>query len=216
VPAAGRIGLFIALIAAAFVLLAVLTVPIGPAIPGPTTGAGTAPNPAPPTTTTVPSVSGTTPPSPIATPSPVIGLDEGDLAPDFTLPSLAGGPVSLSDYRGKVVWINFWAPWCPACITEMPRLEDFWVQWRAAGLVILGVGVKDTPERMREFVRIVGVDYPIVVDEDGSVAARYHAFALPVHYWIDREGIVGAWAFGELPPDALLDALRKVLPEAGN
>jgi peroxiredoxin len=149
------------------------------------------------------------PPSP--TPVPQTGIDVGQLAPDFDLRSPEGETIRLSDFRGRPVWINFWAPWCPACRTEMPRLEGFYLEHRDDDLVILGVGVRDSPESMRAYAGEVGVTYPIVVDGDGAVANVYRALALPVHYWIDRDGIVRDWAFGELPPDLLAASLQSIL-----
>ena len=93
----------------------------------------------------------------------------------------------------------------------MPRLEGFYVGHKGDGLVILGVGVRDSPESMRTYAGEVGVTYPIVVDGDGAVADGYQALALPVHYWIDRDGIVRDWAFGELPPDLLATSLETIL-----
>lgn len=95
----------------------------------------------------------------------------------------------------------------------MPRLEGFNLDHADDGLVILGIGVRDSPESMRAYAREVGVSYPIVVDDDGIVADEYQALALPVHYWIDRDGIVRDWAFGELPPDLLASSLETILPQ---
>ena len=93
----------------------------------------------------------------------------------------------------------------------MPRLEGFYLQHQRNGLVILGIGVQDSPESMRTYANEVGVSYPIVVDGDGTVANRFKAFALPVHYWIDAAGIVRDWAFGELPADLLAQSLESIL-----
>lgn len=154
-----------------------------------------------PTATTSPTGSGTT-----------IGIDIGELAPDFALWSLDGRTIHLSDFRGHPVWINFWASWCPPCRDEMPRLQGVFLRHEADGLVILGVAVKDAPADARAFVKEVGVTYPIVLDEPGQVADRYGAVALPVQYWLDRDGIVRGWAFGELPLDQYDPALAKILP----
>lgn len=93
----------------------------------------------------------------------------------------------------------------------MPRLEGFWLDRKADGLVILGVGVRDSPETFRAYAEEVGVTYPLVMDVEGTVAERYQALALPVHYWIDRDGIVRDWAFGELPPDLLAASLERIM-----
>lgn len=144
---------------------------------------------------------------------PETGIEVGQLAPEIELRTPEGEAVRLSGFRGSPVWINFWAPWCPACRTEMPRLEGLYLERKGDGLVILGVGVRDSPESMRTYAGEVGVTYPIVVDGDGAVADAYQALALPVHYWIDRNGIVRDWAFGELPPDLLASSLETILPQ---
>ena len=140
------------------------------------------------------------------------GVEIGQIAPDFALSSLDGKTVRLSDFRGHPVWINFWASWCPPCRDEMPRLEGVYVTHAKDGLVILGVAVRDSPADAGAFAKEVGVTYPIVLDAPGKVGDQYHAVALPVQYWLDRDGIVRDWAFGELPPDQYDPALAKILP----
>ncbi|MDQ6793579.1 MAG: TlpA family protein disulfide reductase [Chloroflexota bacterium] len=140
------------------------------------------------------------------------GVQVGQIAPDFALPSLDGKTVHLSDFGGHPVWINFWASWCPPCRDEMPRLEGVYVTHAKDGLVILGVAVRDSPADAGAFAKEVGVTYPIVLDVPGKVGDQYHAVALPVQYWLDRDGIVRDWAFGELPLDQYDTALAKILP----
>lgn len=185
--------------------------PIGSVLPpGSLVASGTsAPRPTPRTTASATGRATAPPPTP--TPVPETGIDVGQLAPDFELRTPEGEQVRLSDFRGRPVWVNFWAPWCPACRTEMPRLEGFYVEHEADELVILGVGVRDSPESMQAYAGEVGVTYPVVVDGDGAVADEYQALALPVHYWVDREGVVRDWAFGELPPDLLASSLASIL-----
>lgn len=142
----------------------------------------------------------------------VTGVEIGQIAPDFALQSLEARPVRLSDFRGHPVWINFWASWCPPCRDEMPRLEGVYVSHAKDGLVILGAAVRDSPADAAAFVKEVGVTYPIVVDVPGKVGNEYHAVALPVQYWLDRDGIVRDWSSGELPLDQYDPALAKILP----
>lgn len=146
-----------------------------------------------------------------ATPAPSVGIDVGNLAPDFALEALDGRTVRLSNFRGQPVWINFWAPWCIACRTEMPRIEGKYQEHRSDGLVVLGVGIQESREAIAAFADEVGATYPIVVDGDGRVAAQYSALALPVSYWIDRGGIVREWVFGELSPDLMAASLERIL-----
>jgi peroxiredoxin len=176
--------------------------------PTPTTG----PTPLTPTPSTSPAApAATANVTPTATALPSVGTEVGNLAPDFSLAAPDGRTVRLSDFRGQPVWINFWAPWCPACRTEMPRIEGMYQEHQADGLVVLGVAVQDSREAVVAFADEVGATYPIVIDADGPVAAEYGALALPVHYWIDPHGIVRDWAFGELPPDLLAASLGRIL-----
>jgi peroxiredoxin len=215
-----RIALALAAIAAGIVLAVLIATDLGIS-GGPTAAPSATPRPtavasmAEPSATrgaTMPSTPAASPSTPSPTPSLEVGVDVGQLAPDFELLTPEGEPMRLSHLRGRPVWLNFWAPWCPACRTEMPRLERFYLHREEEdGLVILGVGVQDTPEAMRAYADEVGVTYPIVVDGDSVVANQYRALALPVHYWIDRDGVVSDWAFGELPPEELARMLEKIL-----
>lgn len=211
-------GAAVGIAVGALLVVAAVALPLGERQPPARSTALTPTNDAAKSPSVAPSVLASEPPSPRApspspspTPFPETGIDVGQLAPDFLLRTPEGEAVRLSDFRGRPVWINFWAPWCPACRTEMPRLQGFYVKHKGDGLVILGVGVRDSPESMRAYVGEVGVTYPIVVDGDGAVTDAYQALALPVHYWIDRDGIVREWAFGELPPDLLATSLETIL-----
>ena len=135
--------------------------------------------------------------SPTSTSSPTdsgaaVGIDTDQLAPDFALRSLDGK-------TAHPVWINFWASWCPLCRGEMPRLEGVLLGHEADGLVVLAIALKDAPPDARAFVKQVGVTRPIVLGEPGKVADRHGAVAVAVLYWVDRDGTVRGWAFGELP-----------------
>ena len=214
-------GVVVGALVGVLIVAALVTLPLGtvgpPAVtasPSPSAQAaasGSAVSRAPATSATRPAVDA---PSLAPTPVPETGIDVGQLAPEFELRTPEGETIRLSDLRGKPVWVNFWAPWCPACRTEMPRLEGFNLEHADNGLVILGVGVRDSPESMRAYAGEVGVTYPIVVDGIGAVANGYRALALPVHYWVDHDGIVRDWAFGELPPDLLAASLETILPQS--
>jgi peroxiredoxin len=202
-----------ALTALVVVAAVALLLPLGSedaatAWPTPTNGF-TTPTPTPPASRATAAATATA--TPTATALPRVGTEVGNRAPDFSLVAPDGRTVRLSDFRGQPVWINFWAPWCPACRTEMPRIEGMYQEHRADGLVVLGVAVQDSREAVVAFADEVGATYPIVIDADGRVAAEYGALALPVHYWIDRDGIVRDWAFGELPPDLLTASLGRIL-----
>ena len=117
---------------------------------------------------------------------------EGFLAPDFTLDTLDGKKVTLSELRGKIVIINLWATWCPPCRAEMPALENAYEQYKDSGVIILGLNVtnQDSERDIPPFVKEFGLTFPILLDRDGSVSALYQLRGLPTTYFVNREGII--------------------------
>lgn len=117
---------------------------------------------------------------------------EGFLAPDFTLDLLTGDQVALSELRGKVVVVNFWATWCLPCRVETPALEKAYEQYKDSGLVILGVNLtnQDSISEVEAFVQEFALTYPVLLDRDGAVSYLYQIQGLPTTFFINREGII--------------------------
>ena len=118
---------------------------------------------------------------------------EGFLAPDFTLDSLDGNKVTLSELRGKVIVVNFWATWCLPCREETPALEKSYEQYKASGVVILGVNMtnQDVVSEVESFVQEFRLTYPILLDRDGSVSnTLYQVRGLPTTFFVNREGVI--------------------------
>jgi cytochrome c biogenesis protein CcmG/thiol:disulfide interchange protein DsbE len=113
----------------------------------------------------------------------------GARAPEFQLADLAGQPVSLARLRGQAVWMNFWAAWCPACTTEMPRIAQKAQQYQGQGLVILSIDLQESPGTVQSWVqgRFGG---PVLLDSAGHVADLYRIAGLPSHVFIDRAGVI--------------------------
>lgn len=111
------------------------------------------------------------------------------LAPDFTLTDMQGEPVSLSQYRGKVVFLNFWASWCPPCKEEMPSMEALYQGLKEGDFVMLAVNVEENGKlAVEQFLKEVPVNFPILLDSTQAVANLYKVRGLPHTFIIDREG----------------------------
>jgi peroxiredoxin len=123
---------------------------------------------------------------------------EGFLAPDFTLDTLDGKKVALSELRGKIVIINLWATWCPPCRAEMPALENAYEQYKDSEVIVLGLNVtnQDSEKDIPPFVKEFGLTFPILLDRDGSVSTLYQLKALPTTYFVNREGIIRTVVIG--------------------
>jgi cytochrome c biogenesis protein CcmG, thiol:disulfide interchange protein DsbE len=122
----------------------------------------------------------------------------GDPAPAFRLPRLPSGNLSLRDFRGKVVILNFWATWCPPCVEETPSLEAFASQMEDRGVVVLGVSVDQDPEALVKFVSQYHLSYPIARDPRRNVPTRYGTYKFPETYIIDRNGYVAEKIIGDI------------------
>ncbi|WP_297528692.1 peroxiredoxin family protein [Thiohalobacter sp.] len=131
-------------------------------------------------------------------------------APDFALPDMDGRVHRLSDYRGKVVILNFWATWCPPCRREMPSMQRAWHKIRNEGIMMLAVNVGETEDTVFQFMGDYPMDFPVLFDHDGSVSEAWPMLALPTTFVIDPEGRIAYRAVGgrEWDDDRLLDPVR--------
>jgi peroxiredoxin len=112
-------------------------------------------------------------------------------APDFTLPDLTGTTHSLSNYKGKVVFLNFWATWCPPCRMEMPGMERLYRRLRDRDFVMLAVSADEEGKKaVAPFVEELGLTFPILLDPEGRLSPRYGVTGYPETFVIDREGKV--------------------------
>jgi peroxiredoxin len=123
-------------------------------------------------------------------------VERGDAAPAFTLPDLQGNSISLSDFRGRVVVLNFWATWCPPCVEEMPSLRRFAGQMEPLGVTVLGVSVDHDPDDVKRFVADFQLNFPIARDSNQAVASRYGTWKFPETYIIDPEGRIAEKLIG--------------------
>jgi len=117
-------------------------------------------------------------------------LDRGDRAPELGLADLEGNRISIASLRGKVVVVDFWATWCEPCREELPVLNRLYREHQDDGLVVVGVSVDNSADNVREFLREMPLQFPIVHDEGHQIAGRYGPSQMPTSYIIDRRGVV--------------------------
>jgi peroxiredoxin len=155
--------------------------------------------------------------------SPQVGLQPGDRAPELEgtsggqqvqLHDLDGNVIRLADLRGKVVWINFWASWCPPCQEETPILREVYDELHDDGLELIAISVQEsTVEDVRRYADTYGLDYTIGFDATSAVFHTYRAFGLPTQLFIDRDGVIRTVVLGPVTRQQALDTLRGLLGE---
>jgi peroxiredoxin len=123
-------------------------------------------------------------------------MKEREKAPAFALANLDGKKVQLSDFRGRIVFLNFWASWCAPCREEMPGMEKLFRDLKGQDFVILGVNVKENREKAQKFAQELKITFPLLLDPQGEVGLLYGAWGLPTTYIIGKKGEVIARAFG--------------------
>lgn len=141
----------------------------------------------------------------------------GAPAPTFALAALDGNRLTLADYRGSVVLINFWTTWCPPCRTEMPALQKVFGQYQDQGFVVLAVNVTEMDDRaeVAPFVEELGLTFPILLDEESRVSEDlYHILGLPTSVFIGRDGVVRDIYIGALDLENLERKIANLLGEA--
>jgi peroxiredoxin len=155
-------------------------------------------------------------------PAPQEGLHPGDVAPEFSvalddgttyqLTDLDGQPIRLADLRGKAVWVNFWASWCPPCQQETPIIREMAERYRDAGLVVVAIAVQETePADIRAYAERFDLTYTIGFDASGHVYREYKVFGLPTQFFIRPDGIIDS--VGKTVDEAsAVAAIEAILP----
>lgn len=135
----------------------------------------------------------------------------GTTAEDFRLVDLDGKSQSLSQYRGKVVLVNFWATWCKPCTTEMPAMQATYDKLRDKGFVVLAVNELEDDAKVREHIKQHGHTFPVLMDRDNKVANQFGVFGLPVSVFIDEKGVVREYIKGGLLTEqVILDTVARI------
>ncbi len=135
----------------------------------------------------------------------------GFLAPDFEIPDLQGNLVQLSNLRGQIVLINFWATWCPPCQAEMPALQAIYAEYQPYGFTILGVNASSSEviSTVPGFVAERGLTFPILLDEKGQAANGYQVTSLPTSFLVGRDGIIQQAFIGPINESTLRSWLNE-------
>jgi thiol-disulfide isomerase/thioredoxin len=136
-------------------------------------------------------------------------------APQFTLAARSGHNVSLAQYRGQVVMINFWASWCGPCRQEMPLLEGIYKRYNKLGFTLLGVNVEPDPKLAEEWLKDTPVSFPILYDKESTVSKLYEVAGMPSTVIVDRAGKLRMVHRGYKPGDEneYLDSIRSLIRE---
>jgi thiol-disulfide isomerase/thioredoxin len=119
-------------------------------------------------------------------PAPEVGKQ----APDFELDTLDGQTVVLSQLKGRLVLVNFWATWCGPCRHEMPFLQQLYEDWPGSELVLLAVNVGEGSSDVSQFLQSYGFSFPVLLDGQATIAQRYNVMGIPTTFFIDKEGVI--------------------------
>ncbi len=144
-----------------------------------------------------------------------VGPSVGNRAPPFTLPDIDGNSVSLNDFAGKIVIVNFWAEWCVPCKEELPYFQGIYDTWSPDELVILAIDVGDSPTVVSDYLEAEGFTFPVLLDTSGSTNSDYIVSSdqkgIPRTFFIDEQGIVRHYQYGAFPTQADLEGILNML-----
>lgn len=150
----------------------------------------------------------------VALKSDTPSLNKGQIPPDFTLTTLGGDKLTLSDLKGKKVVLNFWATWCPPCKAEMPYMQDFYEsKAEAKNVEIVAVNLTYTEksiENVQSFINSYHITFPIPLDQDDQIGKKYEVLTIPSTYFIDSDGRVQHRVVGPLDETQLVQFVRNM------
>ena len=139
----------------------------------------------------------------------------GRPAPDFSVTTLDGSTLRLSDLRGKVVFVNLWATWCPPCREEMPSMVRFYEAFKAQGVEIIAVSEDKDPEALRRFVAAQRIPFPVGLDPDKKIYTLYRATGVPETHLLNKKGVIEVSRIGpfDWTAPAVLTTVRELLSQ---
>jgi cytochrome c biogenesis protein CcmG/thiol:disulfide interchange protein DsbE len=136
----------------------------------------------------------------------------GQPAPSLVVPQVGGGTIDVASLKGSAVWINFMQTTCPPCIDEFPLMNSFATRYAEQGLVVIAIDIREDEGSVAAFAQELNATFPLGLDTDGAAQQAWGAYGLPVHYWIDREGVVRDGALGGIGPDVMARGVGTILP----
>ena len=135
----------------------------------------------------------------------------GDPEPALTFPTATGKTLALASYKGRPVYLNFFATWCPPCNSEAPSVGKLAAQYAKRGLAVIGVDELESATKAQSFITQYHLAYPAVLDADGGALRAFGGFGLPVHIFIGRSGTVKLVHIGEMSPPEIEAAIKSIL-----
>jgi peroxiredoxin len=135
-------------------------------------------------------------------------------APDFQVQTLDGQTHRLSEFRGRPVWINFWASWCPPCRAENPDIQEVYAANQADGLVVLAIAIGEDDGDVRAYAERTNLTYDIGLDGGTDIAAAYRIVGIPTHFFIDRDGIIREWRIGSMNKSTMEKKVAAIMGES--
>jgi thiol-disulfide isomerase/thioredoxin len=177
------------------------------------------PTRAPQTVPPLPTLTGATSmPSPVPTVTPIgsaqpgTGTAIGQTAPEIRVTLIDGSLMDTADFSGQPMWITFMATWCPQCRDELPMMERFEAQLTDK-MTLLVIDVGEDRHTVRTFMDELNVDLTVGLDQDSAIQAQWGANALPIHYWLDADGVVREIVYGGAPEEIFIQAITAVVPD---
>ena len=150
--------------------------------------------------------------SPAPSDASAAGFHVGETAPPLVVSQLGGGTIDLMSLRGKPVWLSFVQTTCPSCVDDFPVMNDVKARYEGDGLVVMAVDIREDEDKVAAFAVRLNATFPIGLDGDGTAQAAWGTYTLPIHFWIDKDGIIRAGALGGAGRDVFAANLRKVMP----
>lgn len=178
--------------------------------PGTAARATNPPSTSPDVATPLPSTGGASPS--VQATVRAVAFHVGERAPALSVPQLGGGEVDLRNLAGRPIWVNFMQTTCPPCVDEFPLMSGFAARYASTGLVVIAIDVREDEGTVASFVQSLSAQFPVGLDSDGLAAQTWGAVALPIHFWIDKDGVIRAGALGGIGPEVMAQNLDMILP----